>query len=390
MPLSVSAATTDVVESSNTYTDEYGEWTYEPTDNGDGYKITGYDKSMTDIEIPHVIDNLPVVEIKDKMFLRCSSLTSVTIPNSITTIGNSAFYGCSNLTSVTLSDRVTAIGNFTFANCSSLTNITIPDNVMTLNTPIFYGCNNLTDIEVSANNKKYSSINGILFDKTQSELIRYPAGKLSSNYTIPNSVTTIYDSAFCECKNLLNITIPDSVTTIVAYAFHGCSITDITIPNSVTTIGSYVFSNCSSLSEITLPKSVKKIGEYAFEDCSSLTSVTIPNSVKTIGSYAFSNCTSLSNVYYTGSESEWNSILINKGNSCLTNATIHYNYTPPITGDISGDGILAVNDVIFVLKNIVGNQELTAEQLALADVSDDGKLTILDAILLQKLVLEMV
>lgn len=161
MPLSASAATTDVVESSNTYTDEYGEWTYEPTDNGDGYKITGYDKSVTDIEIPHVIDNLPVVEIKDKMFLRCSSLTSVTIPNSITTIGNSAFYGCSNLTSVTLSDRVTAIGNFTFANCSSLTNITIPDNVMTLNTPIFYGCNNFTDIEVSANNKNYSSINGI-------------------------------------------------------------------------------------------------------------------------------------------------------------------------------------------------------------------------------------
>ncbi|MEE0059950.1 MAG: dockerin type I repeat-containing protein, partial [Acutalibacteraceae bacterium] len=101
-------------------------------------------------------------------------------------------------------------------------------------------------------------------------------------------------------------------------------------------------------------------------------------------------CSKLSDVYYTGSEDDWNDISIGSiHNKYLTNATIHYNYSKPLAGDVTGDGAVAVDDVIYVLKYIVGNTELTEEQIALADVSGDDNLTVLDAVLIQSLILEV-
>lgn len=332
-----------------------------------------------------------VTFIGDSAFSWCSALTSVTLPENLITIDEDAFYSCRGLTNITIPKSVTTIGDEAFFDCENLTGVTIPENVTSIGEGVFTRCESLLGIEVSANNKSYISVDGVLFNKTQSEILAYPAGKLSNSYIIPASVKAIPDELFSYCSNLVNITIPNSVTAIGDYAFEYCgSLTNIKIPDSVTSIGKDAFYRCSSLTNITLPKSITSISNSTFCYCTNLTSITIPNSITTIGSWAFYGCNNLSDVYYTGSEAEWNSILIRSSNDSLKNATIHYNYTSQVTGDVSGDGTLAVNDVIYVLKNIVGTQDLTDEQIALADISGDGKLSVLDAIMLQRIILDMV
>jgi hypothetical protein len=149
---------------------------------------------------------------------------------------------------------------------------------------------------VHAANSVYSSMGGVLFDKSQTTLIQFPE-RIAGSYTIPDSVTSIGFEAFCDCCCLTSVTIPDSVTSLGDEAFCGCSsLTSITIPNSVTSLGDEAFCGCSSLTSVTIPNSVTSIGDEAFCGCSSLTSVTIPNSVTSIGFWAFEACTNLTSV----------------------------------------------------------------------------------------------
>ena len=261
-----------------------------------------------------------ITTIGSLAFYDCRSLTSVTIPDSVTTIGSLAFYDCSSLTSVTIPNNVTTIGESAFKYCSSLTSVTIPDSVTTIGNGAFYCCGSLTSIDVASGNLNYSSEDGVLFDKNKSTLIQYPVGNQRTEYTVPNSVTTIGNSAFKLCSSLISVTIPNSVTTIGDLAFDHCtglmsinipngvtriedatfqscrSLTSVTIPDSVTTIGNSAFSGCSSLTSVTIPDSVTKIEESAFYGCRSFTSVTIGNSVTTIWQEAFQGCSSLTSV----------------------------------------------------------------------------------------------
>jgi len=212
------------------------------------------------------------------------SVTSVTIPNSVTSIGNHAFEGCTGLKSVKIPNSVTRIGNGAFSNCDNLTSITIPNSVKSIGAYTFRGCEKLKSVTIPNSVK---SIGSYAFIDCRG----------LTSITIPNSVTSIGDEAFSGCKNLTSVTIGNSVTSIGDEAFRGCTgLTSVTIGNSVKSIGDEVFRDCTGLTSITIPNSVTSIGEMAFFECGNLTSVTIGNRVKSIGKAAFYGCSGLTSI----------------------------------------------------------------------------------------------
>ena len=225
-----------------------------------------------------------IKQIARSAFYGCSGLTSVTIPSSVTSIGDLAFYGCSGLTSATIPSSVTSIGSYAFSGCSGLTSISIPSSVTSIGSYAFRGCTGLTSITIP------SSVTSIGSDA-------FSGCSGLTSISIPSSVTSIGSSAFHNCRGLTSISIPSSVTSIGSDAFSGCSgLTSISIPSSVTSIGSYAFVGCSGLTSVTIPSSVTSIGEYAFYGCSELTSISIPSSVTSIGDAAFYGCTGVTNI----------------------------------------------------------------------------------------------
>ena len=253
-----------------------------------------------------------VETIQDYLCYGMTGLTSIEIPNSVTSIGQNAFSGCSGLTSVTwnakkctgfsyndapfygiktqitefnFGDEVETIPDYLCYGMTGLTSIEIPNSVTSIGESAFHGCSDLTSITIGTG---VTSMGWAAF--------RDCSGLTS--ITIPNSVTRIGSHAFDGCSGLTSVTIGTGVTSIGQNAFENCSgLTSITIPNSVTRIGWYAFKDCSGLTSITIPNSVTSIGKNAFENCSGLTSVTIPNSVTSIEEYAFNGCSGLTAIY---------------------------------------------------------------------------------------------
>ena len=293
-------------------------------------------------------------------FYGCTSLSSISIPNSVTSIVHGAFAGCSSLTSITIPKSVTDIGKtlsggtsrgpvFTYCpaltsivveegnpiydsrdNCNAIIetatntlitgcqNTTIPNSITSISYDAFNGCSSLTSITIpnhltNIQSNPFTSCSSLasiivesgnpIYDSRDNcnAIIETATNTLITgcqNTTIPNSVTSIGISAFYGCSSLASITIPNSITRIEGSAFSRCSsLTSITIPNSITRIEGSTFSGCSSLTSITIPNSVTSIGSRAFYGCSSLASITIPNSVTSIENYAFDDCYSLDTVY---------------------------------------------------------------------------------------------
>lgn len=280
------------------------------------------------LDVTSAVIKSGVTDIGESAFGCCFSLKSVTIPNTVTKLKESAFNGCPDLKSVTLPDSVKSIGKFAFGSCESLTSLTIPKNVTSIDESAFSGCVNLKQLNVSTSNSKYSSKDGVLFNKNKTELVIYLESKTTASYTIPNSVKSIGEYAFNNSSNIKALTIPNSVTSIGKGAFVGCSnLESVSIPNSVTSIGKYVFDSCG-LKSVSIPNSVSKISYGMFGYCEDLKSVTIPNSVKSIEDGAFDGCDSLSDVYYSGSSTQWKAVKIGGENDPIKDATIHYYASP--------------------------------------------------------------
>jgi hypothetical protein len=176
-----------------------------------------YCTGLTSVEIGTGVNS-----IGNHMFFQCYALTSVVIPDNVTSIGSYAFQGCTALTSVVIPDNVTSIGNYAFAYCADLTSVKIGTGVNSIGSLAFAHCADLTDITVAAGNSSYSSLDGVVFNQNQTELILFPGGK-SGAYSIPTSVTSIGDFAFEGCTGLTSMVIPSSVTSIGNYALRGCT-----------------------------------------------------------------------------------------------------------------------------------------------------------------------
>ncbi|MDD3305899.1 MAG: leucine-rich repeat protein [Acetobacterium sp.] len=356
-----------------TGTDDESNSDYLYTDIVGGIRITEYVGSGGNVTIPASINGKTVLEIGDEAFAGLWELTSITVPNGITSIGEFAFESNENLISANLPNSITHIGWGAFGNCSSLTNINIPTGISSLD-DTFYGClslknviipeniktidgafhrcssltnitipksvtsisgfafdecSNLKEINVNVDNAAYSSVNGVLFDKSRSTIIFHPSK--STEVNLPESLTHIGENAFGGSTNLTNITIPDSVTDIGYYAFHDCSnLININIPEHITAIESNVFDGCSSLTSITIPNSVTSIKRGAFARCSTLANIIIPNSITEIGYGAFMECSSLTDIIIPSSV---RNIAFLAFDQCTALASIQFNSaTTVITG----------------------------------------------------------
>ena len=293
--------------------------------------IVEYKSTDEDFVIPASIGEYPVTAIGDYALERCYAVT-ITLPDSVTTVGKGAFRYCDELTEVRLSGTVTAVAADAFDFCGAL-----------------------TDISVSGDNPAFSDVDGILFNKAKTELIRYTEGRSGTAYTVPDSVTAIGESAFYRCRRLVrvsapkglkrieenafracsklaDIAMPDALEEIGGFAFYACkSLTSVTVPRGVTEIGSGAFSFCSltdisvadenqffsdlngslfdktqkklvqyavgkTESAYAIPAGVTVIGDRAFVGCASLTEISIPSSVTSIGRYAFLECVNLADI----------------------------------------------------------------------------------------------
>jgi hypothetical protein len=291
---------------------------------------------------------------------------AIDIPDSVTVIGNGAFYGCKSLRSITIGKQnpcfsdvdsvlfdkntkrilcfpagkqdacytipagVTAIRGRAFSGCENLVTINIPGSVTVIGNDVFAYCKNLKSITVEKQNPRFSGIGGVLFDKIEKRILRYPAGKQDTYYAIPDGVAGIKNSVFSGCESLVSITIPDSVRIIGDDVFSDCKnlrsitvgkqnprfsgVNDVlfdkiekrilrypvgkqdacyAIPSGVITIGDYAFSGCENLVTIDIPDSVTTIGYSAFSFCKNLVTINIPDNFFSIGDFAFSDCENL-------------------------------------------------------------------------------------------------
>jgi hypothetical protein len=240
---------------------------------GNGVTTIGLQAFVGCSNLTNVVIGNSVTNIDVGAFASCRGLTTVDIPSNVTRIGDGAFDSCTSLTSVQIATGVTTIDSEAFVGCSALSDILIPQSVVSIGDNAFIECSDLHAIRVNPMSAAYSSMDGVLFNSSQTTLIRYPGGKAGS-YTIPSSVTSICENAFSYCDKLASIVIPNTVGSISRFTFFSCSgLTNVTIPNSLTSIGELAFYDCFSLTNVTIPKNVTSLGYLAFYFCSNLTAV---------------------------------------------------------------------------------------------------------------------
>jgi len=268
-------------------------------------------------------------------FEKCTKLTEVELPDGLLKIGFEVFNGCEKLAKIQLPESILEIGHLAFQDCKKLTNVFIPKDVEDLGDGSFTCCSELKEIIVDDDNLEYSTIDGILFNKLKTMLIKYPEGKNDYNYEVPDTVNYFENLAFVNCRELVSITLPRKFCgfEISAHTFAGCKNleqvivqddnpgfttidgvlfdkerktlicypcgkkdSEYTIPAGIERIAMRAFNNCRNLKTVTFPECLRMIEKYAFADCENLTSITLPENLNGICDFAFFRCKQLKKV----------------------------------------------------------------------------------------------
>lgn len=263
---------------------------------------------LRSIKISQKISNIGISNTNGSGCFRCCfNLKSVSLPASLTTIGDASFSGCTALTDIIIPDGVTYIGNNVFSGCSKLKNVKIPVSVQTIGSATFKDCVELEEIAlplyvqiISANLfencKKLSKLTFSEYVDTIDSAAFMKCTSLTS-FTIPAPVTTISNETFKECTALTSVEIPDNVITIDNKAFESCEkLKNVTLPSKLKKIGTESFKNCKAFTAIVIPTGVTAIGKSAFNNCENLESINIPSGVKTLSYHVFDGCIKLTDV----------------------------------------------------------------------------------------------
>ena len=346
--------------------------------------ITGSnDPTNNIITIPETIEGYPVTAIAKSAFFFKTTVHSITIPSTVTRIGDDAFYYCESLENVYISDlsawcniafdgpRATPMyyASNLYLNNELLTDLTIPEDITQLIDYTFYGCDSLINVTVP---------------ETVSDVGYYSFSKCTnlSNITLPDGLQRIDDRAFLGCTVLEEIIIPESVTEIGAYAFAFCGLTSFTVPETITEIGNGMFSDCTNLTAVNIHKGVNKIGWAAFTRCSSLTTITIPDGVTQIQDGLFEGCTSLTAITIPDTVTSIKTWAF-EGCTSLTSVTIPKGVTEVWFGAFQDSGLRFVtflgpapemaNDVF---ENVTANVYYPADETWTDEVKQDYRGTL--------------
>lgn len=361
------------------------------TELGDGaFAGTG----LTSVVVPDGITTL------SSTFLKCSELTDVTLPDSVTILV--AFSECTSLASIDIPDSVTHIGGFD--GCTALTSVTLPDGVTDILGGAFKG-SGLTEITIPdgvTHMGQEAFHDTPWYDAHPSGMIyvgnwvcgyKGTPGPDSMNFR--EGTVGIADYAFWSFEyqvagtfdNLRSVTMPDSLKYIGQDAFMGCDrLMQVRFSNNLTEIGDYAFSDCISLTQIDLPQSVTRIGTNAFQRCSKLARIALPVSVTEIGKWAFFRSDSIETVYYGGTEADRDRIEVAERNQPLLDAAWVYEAAglPSVSGDANDDGALDMKDVLLTRRFIAGEGVLL--NTAAADVNGDKSVDMKDVLTMRKMI----
>lgn len=389
------------------------EFTYEVNDRG--AVITAYNGTAKSVVIPEKLGGKSVVGIGDGVFMHMNELDTITIPDTVISVGKDAFYGTkfynsqNNWTAdkqlylgdilldvdykargdIRIKDGTRVIADFAVAYSKSIKTVTLPDSVEYIGKGAFEQCSKLTAINVNSANKSYTSQSGVLFDKKINTLVCYPAAKTGTTYEIPNTVKTIGESAFKGNDQLTKITVPKTVTVIGSFAFAYCEgLKSANLPEGLTVVPEGAFQNCSDLSAVVLPETTVEIGKNAFEWCSDLENIALPSKVKTIGDNAFYYCNGLIGVYlpksiaeignsafygckslktvnFAGTQAQFKAIDVDMHNLPFSETQVNYN----------SKGLVQVGSMLALSSG---------DTAIIGDVNDDEVISIKDATIIQK------
>lgn len=340
-----------------------------------------------DIVIPSEIEGLPVIAIGDHAFdclFVTNEITSVVIPDTVTSIGEKAFSYCGEMTAVEIPDSVTYIGKRAFEYCEALNSVDIPGSVKTIDNHAFYYSSGLESLTL-----------GYGIETIGSETF-YCCKQLQA-VTLPGSLKSVGKHAFTSCENMQTLVIEDGVEYIGFEAFYRCdSLKALSLPGSVTFEGtsempenSDVFACCYNLQYIKIQDGITSLPDGIFHNSEQLTTVSLPASLERIGYDAFGNCGKLTDIYYHGRREQWELVEINPYSGITGGCTIHCIDDPdfPVECDVDCDGMVTVADAAALTQWLHGTLPHGFLHLETADLNFDGVIDVFDLALLKRILL---